>query len=232
MESSILLSGLVGALVSAVLSYWVRVVLARRSQREAERRVAYFHLVGVSRLVATETIISTLLKLIGNQAIESLRPLDGSFEPSHRASVILAKQVRELTPEKLKEFSEAMIFLHSLKASVEDVKASKFSTDYLSKLPKETILSYSFLLDDLDRLRTINQLWISLFETGDRSWVTAERIYDQLLSVARFLEHARKLATPAEASELLRKQIETYTEELFSSLSHQQKVKAALGATK
>ena len=159
MQALALISGLIGALLSAALSYWVRAILAKRAQKEAERRVAYVHFVRISELVASETILTSMLKLMaGGQATDSLGARDGSFEPSHKASVILAEQIRQLTPEKLKETSGMAILPHLLKGLLDNAKELQLSTDQLSKLPKETVLNYSFFLTSLTPLRLVYQL--------------------------------------------------------------------------
>lgn len=241
MQNLALLSGLIGALISAGLSYWIRATLDRRNLRNAEVRLAYVYFVRMSEFVAIEIVVTSLvksfIKVIGEQAQDALSSKDGSFEPSHKISVLIANEIQKLTPEKLKETPSFSIIPVFLKSQMEAVSESKLSDEQLSKLPKETVLTYSLFLNYLSQLRGVILLWTNFFEQQNTSWVTPEAIHDQWLVIYRFFENARKLrsvllsagvASPTEASVLLKKQVNTYNDNLLAKLKHQPKLQAAL----
>jgi hypothetical protein len=241
MQNLALISGLIGALISAGLSYWVRATLDRRNIREAERKLAYVYFVRISEFVAAEIVVTSfiknLVKVVGPQTQEFLRSKDGSFEQSHKLSVLFATEIKKLTPEKLKETPGLSIVPILLQSQLEAMSDSKLSAEQLSKLPKESVLSYSLFLNYLSHLRGVLLLWIAFFEQQQTSWVTPEAIHDQWLAVARLFEHARKLrsalldagaASPSEATELLQRQVRTYNENLLAKFQHQPKLQAAI----
>lgn len=242
MQNIALLSGLIGALISAGLSYWIRAKLDRRNLRDAEVRLAYVYFVKISEFVAIEVVVSSLInsviKVCGSERVqEELSSKDGSFEPSHKASALITHEIQKLTPEKIKETPSLSIIPVFLKSQLEAMSESKLSAEQLSKLPKETVLTYSLFLNYLSHLRGVILLWTIFFEQQNTSWVTPEAIHDQWLAVTRFFEYARKLrfallsagaASTSEASALLQNQVNTYNETILAKLKHQPKLQAAM----
>lgn len=242
MQTVALISGLIGALISAGLSYWIRATLDRRNQRESEVRLAYVYFVRISEQVAIEIVIGSFIKTMAGQHVrDSLVSKDGAFEPSHKVSVLLAQEIQKLTPEKLKESPGLSTVPVFLKSQLEALSESKLSAEQLSNLPRETILTYSLFLNHLSQLRGIVLLWMLFFEEQQTSWVTPEAIHDQWLAISRYFDHARRLraalilggaASKSEASALLEKQVGTYNETVFSKFQHQPKLKAAIEEAK
>lgn len=242
MQSLALISGLIGALISAGLSYWIRATLDRRNQKESEARLAYVYFVRISELVAMDLVVSSFIKIMaGESARESLVSKDGTFEPSHKLSVLLAQEIQKLTTEKLKETPGLSIIPVFLKSQLEALSESKLSAEQLSKLPRETVFTYSLFLNYLSHLRGTVLLWMTSFEEQQTSWVTPEAIHDQWIGVSRFFGHARSLraalvlagaATKSEASTLLQKQVSTYNEIIYAKFQHQPKLKAAIAEAK
>ena len=238
MQSLALISGLIGALISAGLSYWIRATLDRRNLKDAETRLAYVYFVRISELVALEVVVTSFVKIFaGEHAREVLGSKDGSFEPSHKLSVLLAQEIQKLTPEKINETPGISMVPVFLKSQLEAMGESKLSAEQLSKLPRESVLTYSLFLNYLSHLRSVVLLWMVFFEEQQASWITPESIHDQWLAVTRFFEHARKLrsafllagaATNSEATALLQKQISTYNENLLAKFQHQPKLQAAI----
>lgn len=238
MQSIALISGLIGALISAGLSYWVRASLDRRNLRDAEKRLAYVHFVRISELVAIDIVLRSFIKVyVTEDMLKELAAKDSTFEPSHKISVLLAKEIQKLTPEKLAEVPGLSIVPVFLKSQLEALSESKLSAEQLSKLPREAVLTYSLFLNYLSHLRGVVLLWTVFFEEKNASWVTPESIHDQWLSVTKFFEHARILrsvllttgaVTPAEASALLQKQVNAYNESILAKFRNQPKLQAAI----
>ena len=193
MQNVALISGLIGALISAGLSYWIRSYLDRRNLEDAERKLAYVYFVRISDLIAIEIVITSFIKnLVGDRAQETLASKDGSFEPSHKLCVLLANEIKKLTKEKIKETPGLSIVPIFLETQLEAMSESKLSAEQLSKLPKETVLNYSLFLNYLSHLRGVVVLWIAFFENQQMSWVTPEAIHDQWLAVQRLFDQARQ----------------------------------------
>lgn len=245
MQILALLSGLIGALISAGLSYWIRDKLDRRNLRDAEVRLAYVYFVRISELMAYEVVcrefISKLSKTKDFEFFNALLSTELSlFEPSHLASVIVAKNLQELTPEKIKDTPPLSNIPIILKIQLESIHESKLSAEQLSKLPKDTILAYSLFLNFLSPLQAITALWTSIFEEQNASWVTAEEIHRQWRAIVVLFEHAHNLhaslisagvASASEASALLQKQIDTFSECLLAGPKHKLKLQSAEAMT-
>lgn len=241
MEATALIAGLIGALLTAGLGYWVRTALARKAQREAEQRLAYVHFVRVSELIAVDIIVGSIIQVfIDPKAIASLGSSDGKYDPSHKISVLIVESLQKLLPEKLKETPGVPTIPRLLRALVDSIKESQLNPEQLSKLPKDTVLAYSFFLNYLAQLRQVLSLWADFFEHDDRSWLTPENVHDHWLAINRFFGHARILRTAfikygavssREASELLKQQVDKYNEAFVAKWKHKPKIQAALQAT-
>ena len=238
MQNIALLSGLIGALLSAALSYWIRASLDKRALRHAESRLAYVHLVQVSQLVAMDVVLTDFIKIYaGDGTLDSLTSKEGAYEPSHKVSALLAQQLQKNTQLEWKStpgFSIISVYLKSQLDSISDVK---LTAEQLSKLPKESVLIYSEFLSYLSNIQGVVLLYISYFEDDKPPVLTAEGIHDQWLTISRFFSHAEKLrlalvksgaATSKEARALLLMQTSRYRGHLISKLSDQPKIVAAL----
>lgn len=118
MQTVALISGLIGALISAGLSYWIRATLDRRNQKESEARLAYVYFVRISEQVAIELVVSSFIKIMaGERARESLASRDGTFEPSHKLSVLLAEEIQKLTPREAKSNTKSIHRSHVSKVA-------------------------------------------------------------------------------------------------------------------
>jgi hypothetical protein len=238
MRDIALISGLIGALITAGLSYWIRATLDRKNLKESEARLAYVHFVRVSGLVAIELVASSFLKIYAGERIQKeLGSKDGAFEPSHKLSVIFAQEIKKLTPETFRSMPGLSIVPAFLKFQLEAITESQLSAEQLAKLPKEIVFSYSLFLTYLSHLRGVVLIWIDFFETQQTSALTPENIHDQWVAVTRFFSQARKLrselllagaATQSESSDLLRKQVSAYNEQIVEKFQHQPKLQAAM----
>jgi hypothetical protein len=233
-----LLSGLIGALLSAALGFGVRWCLDRRSLQLAEQRVAYVHLVSVSTVVAADTLARSYLKVVvGDMAKETFADPDGIFEPSHAISAFLYQELTKLTPERLNECSGASLIPRVLNGLVEGAKESKLSAEQLSKLPKQSVLVYTQYITYLSHVQHCLELWATLFETGDAKWLTAQFVHDNWLTVDRFCKQATLLrvaliehgaCTKVEAAALLHQQMKQLSETVLANLVHKPKIEAAV----
>jgi len=238
MQIVALFSGLIGALISSGLSYFIRANLDRRNLKEAESRITYVHFVKISEIVAIDAVIKIFVKAYATEDLKAaMKDKDGLFEPSHAICVVLAQQIQKQTPENIKATPGISFVTVYLKSLLESISESKLSTEQLSKLPRETVLNYSSFLSYLSHLQGIILLWSNFIEEPNTEWVTAEAIHDQWLSITKFFEHARILhsslqragsITNNEANVLIRKQSNIMTERYFSKLKHKPKLDAAL----
>ncbi|MDP1681007.1 MAG: hypothetical protein Q8L39_04450 [Burkholderiales bacterium] len=238
MSSVALISGLIGALLSAGLSYWIRSYLDKKNLQNSERALAYVHLVQVSHLVAMRTVITTYFKtLLGDKITQALASKDGLYQPIHKAAVVFANLLKNSEPKKWKETAGVSILPVFFKSQLESISASKLTADQLAKLPRDAVLSYSQFLNSLSYVRGIVLIYISLVEDSQPPLITAENILDQWLTINKFFDQAEKLrlaliksgaATDNEAGILLKTQIAMYSEQLLVRLKEKPQVEAAL----
>ncbi len=230
MEYVAIISGLIGALLSAGLSFWVRLILYRKSQRDAECKIAYIHLVRVSELVAAEVVIRNTIKIfVPNEVLKELISSDGAFGPSHKISVFLAEALNRWSPEEIQNDPSLRAIPRLFSTMLESAKQSRLSPEQLSKFPRDTVLAWHRLQNYNQQLSQCLELWSAYFESNVRFWVTPEGIHDQWRTLERFASVAKELsialvrhgaATLEQAAKLLTAQVNEMHQSLVSKKEH------------
>lgn len=226
MQNIALISGLIGALASAAFSFVVRLILDKRSQRYAERRLAYVYLVSVSEVIAADIIFRSYIKVIvPDRAAKDLISSAGSYEPSHKVCVMLADMFSKLTTEEIHSDPSYRAIPRVIKNLLDGVKESRLSTEQLSKLPREVIFAFHQFQGAQSIICQSIDVWREFVENGERFWITPEIIHEQWRALERFTSEAHLLhkalvdygaATAEEAGRLLSKQVALMNEKIDS----------------
>lgn len=242
MQTIALLSGLIGALVSAALGFVVRLVLDKRAQREAERKLAYVYLVRVSDIVAIDVAARVVAKIfLPAEAEKELMSADGSFEVAHKICAMLAEQLKKLDADAVKNDPALRVIPRWTKSVVDAVKQSQLTPEQLSKLPREAVFASNRFQGAQTYAAQVVDLWGALFENGESYWATAEGLHDQWTAVVRFTEAARLLraelirygaADSREAHKLLTQQTQFIYQMVSKKRSEKPKLQAAEAALK
>jgi hypothetical protein len=241
----VFVAGLVGALLSAALSFFVRAELTKRVQREAEKRVAYVHFVQVSYLVAvdvaTRWYVKVLVDASGADSLKAIKTPDGEYEPSHTLSLLFAFFLRNIPRDVLQQLPGTFVITRMLRSLVDGLKSDKLKPEQLASLPRETIIDYWSFLSNLGHLTQFLSLWADYFEHDGRSWVTAKEIHSHWLCIERLFKSARRLRTALmkagsisseEASTVFETQVNQIKEFFSYDSDHKRKLEAATESIK
>lgn len=238
MQPIAIISGLIGAIASAVLGFVVRYILDRRALRDAERRLAYVYLVKVSDVVAADIVIRTVIKLLVPQDYyNELVVCDKNlFGPSHKLSAMLAEALSKLTKESIEGNPSLMAIPRFAKSQMEAAKEMKLTSEQLSRLPKNVVFLSNRFQTSHGQVMQCIEMWGALFENNERYWVTPDGIHNQWMCIVRFAAVARELrlaliryraTTPKEATELLTKQVSYLIGIISTKWADQPKLAAA-----
>ncbi|MBF0115586.1 MAG: hypothetical protein HQM04_11180 [Magnetococcales bacterium] len=241
MQPDVIISGFVGALLSAGMGYVVRLHLDRRAQKDAERRLAYVYLVRVSELVAAEIVVKAFVRafvkvFVPADVVKELMSPTGAYEPSHKVSAILAEIISKKSPEEFKNNHDSIGVLRLVNEMLGAAKESRLSAEQLSKLPREAIFSCHQFQKHHVYICQVVSMWIGFFENGERCWFTSDGIHNQWRALVQFLDHARSVrdalvlygaATQEQANLLLSRQIHEINEAYVSNSLDQRKITAA-----
>jgi hypothetical protein len=213
MQSLALISGLIGALLSAGLGFVARLILDHRAIRIAERKLAYVYLVRVSEVVAMDIVTRVVIKaLVPPGAVAELLAESDAYSPTHKVSAVLAEMLKSIPLEEVRADSTYRTIPRFAKAQIESAKDVKLSAEQLSKLPPEVIFDSNRYTTLHGHVMQVIEMWGALFENGENAWLTPEGIHDQWLALVRYADSAKQLraaliaagaATPAEAAQLL-----------------------------
>jgi len=235
-------SGLVGALITAVLNYYVRLFVARRAQADVESRIVFVHLVRVSEVVATEQVLTTYVDAIKKALATQLTAIPtetGKYELSHRICAEIARGLTSIPDDKRAEIRRFGYLAEPLERMASSFSEYKLSLEQLSRLPKDVVIAYSAFNAHAGHLHNAVLTWTNFLRSGDSRILTAEVIHGQWISLQAFLQAARTLRTglidfgridAKEANAVLTKQYEITARTVQLTLNHQAKVKAALEA--
>ncbi|SDG27152.1 hypothetical protein SAMN05216571_1084 [Onishia taeanensis] len=236
MEASTLISGLIGALISAALSYIVRIRLENRSKDIEQKKQAYVYLVRISEIIATHVVAKSFIKsMIDDEAKRRLSTAEEDFEASHAICALLAHHLKDVSDEKISEIGlkNAPRYFTPL---IDSTKESRLTTEQLSKLPKNTVYTCHQFQKSLDQILQLAAMWTSYIEDGDRLWVTPEGLYDHWTTLQRFIKQAQDTrislvqygaATPGEADKLLEKQVKEIDEAVSARFENSSPLAAA-----
>lgn len=194
METVAIIAGLVGALATAGLSYLVRSHLDRQALKDAERRLAYVHLVLVSWWVASELVIRVVIeKAIAPLLPEKAKGTPDTYGMSHALCVAIEKLIKERGSTTLHEPRDFTPLLAALRSSLEYLKDSRLTPEQLARLPKDCALSYSQFVSGVVTLSFVVDTWRDTLESGRFEWITADTLHGQWLSLVTAFEAARKV---------------------------------------
>jgi len=233
---------LIGALIAAGLNYYVRLRVARHTQMESERRLAFVHLVKVSEFVALDVFIKSYLDAIEKafaEAFSKLRSSTGTYQLAHRLSAEFAKAIKDIPEDKVSELKQFSYVASMLEEFSESFRDFKIAPDQLARLPKDAVVAYSQFATHASSVRLGVRIWVDFFRDGSRSLLTAEVIHGQWLALELFFESAKQLRAALvafgkidreEASALLQRQLDNIRRNVRLSTEHQQKAKAAFQA--
>jgi hypothetical protein len=238
-----LFSGLIGAIITAILNYIVRLLISKRDQKSNEKKMAYVYLVKISELIAIEILVRRIVEAYAKAFAEDINSLkksaDGKFEMSHGICAAIAKAIDEVSDDKLKELNEYRAAFEIYREILEKAVDFKLPIDVLSKLPKQAIQHYSHFESQASSIKYIFKCWAEFIEKGNKTLLKADFIYGQWLSI-KFLFDAAHVVRAAlikygrisnnEAISLLSAQIQRAKEISHASLSSQSKIKEALSA--
>ena len=242
MQTIALISGLIGALASGALAFGVRIYLDQRAQREAERRLAYVHLVSVTEYVAIEiAVVSYAKAYVSDDTVAKFRAEDGAYELPHAISAFLSEAILKTQPIEGKHKSRIRHlskYAATLLASENEVR---LSPEQLSKLPRSLVVaSYEFQAHHASVCLLVD-LWVDMLGSEDRSWVTPSWFQDQWRSVVRFSQAARRLrdelilygaATKEEGYRILLRRALAAHEMFAAQISDNSKLEAAQAVAK
>jgi hypothetical protein len=228
-----LISGLLGAVITAIFNYFINIKLINRTHKIREQQTAYVYLVKVSLVIAAEIFIKSELKSFMEKA-----GLTKSGEDFFGIAMcaVLAEGINKLELENLEEIKK---FLR--KAETEKIFDEffdyKISDELLAEFPRTAVVNYSLFSGYASGTKSIIAIWFAWARTGDSTLLTAENIYNQWMTIKNFFASAKALrdiliekgnVSDKDAMELVNKQLEEIKKGSAEITSAKPKLEAAL----
>lgn len=215
-----LVSGLFGAVITAIFNYFINVKLAKREQKRKEQRIAYVYLAKISQLLSLE---SSMRQYIADspQCKEVKGLLQKNWEVISRQAlpftfcVVIAGALKKDTDfmAKIKEYYS--FFGTAERLLEQSFDNFKIPVDLLAQFPRDAIIHYEQFIGSILGVKNIISQWLYWIKTGDTKLISDTVLYSHYLSGKLFIEASHKYydviknkagISTKEAEELLRKQ--------------------------
>jgi hypothetical protein len=180
-----LIAGLIGALVSAALSFFVRLKAKEREDTADRKRVALVHFLRLTQPMAVDFMINDLIskqtKVAGGE------PMEG-FEMSHATAVLLAEALSTGTPEGI---AHATMVLKPFAAGmVQAIDDFEISTTDLSRMPEVSVYTYHRHMTASIYFKTALSYLERLLESGKPELIDAAVLHSLYQSYRGYVESA------------------------------------------
>ena len=215
-----LVSGLFGAVITAIFNYVINIKLAKREQERKEQRIAYVYLAKISQLLSLES--STRLYFSDSpdcktliQTIKEHKEYISIPAFPFTFCVIIAGALKKDMDlmAKMKEFSS---FFEMIERLVNQAFENfKIPVDLLAQFPRDAIIQYEQFIGSILGIKNIISQWLYWLKTGDTKLISDTMLYSHYLSGKLFLEASHKFydvikskagISTKEAEEVLKKQ--------------------------
>lgn len=153
-----LLSGLTGAVITAIFNYIVNIKIANRNRRIEQQKLAFLYFVKLSSIVAYENIvkyISTAFEKPVQKMIDVLGIDKAKIETSSAAFAFIAEALKLSIKDGGKGYESFKISINHLKTLSMDSFGYELPDQLLSQFPKEAIVEYEFIVSRLKGVRSI-----------------------------------------------------------------------------
>jgi hypothetical protein len=166
-----IMSGLIGALVSAYLSYVVRLRAKNREDADERKRLAHVNFLLLTNAVAADFFV----KDFSDRMMEAFNIKVEGYGLSHAAATFLATRFAQMKPEDL---SHAQMLLkpviHSVIGSMENFEIRQSA---LGRMQEVAVYTYFRYQTTMIRLKIALDLLDTAFEKGDPKFLDAPIIH-------------------------------------------------------
>lgn len=215
-----ILSGLFGALISAFLSFKVRVIAQNKMKKDLEHRIAYVYVSQLSFLVAANARLQSFFEKI-EARVDTPIP-DNEFTFSHAISIIFEEVIRESdcsTYDNIVGF-EALVELH-----IDNLTKTYLTYEQQAELPKDALIFYQHYEKKLKSVVVIIKQFSSyLSDKKQFLKLDATQIYQAIENIKQFLDSAGVLRAAmikfgkinqAEANLILEQQLQAIEKDIL-----------------
>lgn len=194
-----LLSGLLGAVITAIFNYFINIKLAKREQKRKEQRMAYVYLVKVSDIVAIDLMLRKIIsrelkKLDPNNVFQGfIKSISEKLNMPHAACTLIAKALNDTDSDPIKKIRDSLQSLSQSEYDFPEVMGFQLPDEMLVQLPRESVIHYSSFIKNIFAIRQAYNLWLHWAKTGERDLLKANILYSHWSTIKDISTNARKL---------------------------------------
>jgi hypothetical protein len=185
-------SGLLGALITAILNYLVRAKLASRDLTKREKRIAYVYFIKLSQLIGFIISIrhnysEMLMNQLNKSSIDFSKP--GGI---HLLCFFIAKALNESSI--MDEIKNNIVSFEMMEKTFSHT-FNHFSLpdELLAQFPRQAVVYYNRFILSISSTVTHSNQWVYWAKTNDLKTLTGQTLYMQYLSFKILIETSQKL---------------------------------------
>lgn len=182
-------SGLVGALLSAYLSYVVRIKVKERDEQKRQRKLAHVHFIQLTDFVASDL----LMKEIINRITAESKLENQDFERSHGIAAFLASKFSELEQDAVAQIRA--VLQPTLVVVTESMDKFMLAPAQLAELSSDCVYFYNRYVAASLRLKVGLKLLETLLEQGNPTAIDASALHSLFQAYRAFADASGVLRT-------------------------------------
>jgi hypothetical protein len=218
-------SALIGAFITAIFAYLVRLIIVRRSDKKRQQRFALLYLVRLNQIIALKRAIEFCFKAEINSMKEKIKGYDPY--PLHLGAVKAESLLKNIAnPSAISNIPGVRNLIDISKNWLEKdfYLGFKIEDELLAHLPSDTVMHYHFFIGRISELSVALMLWINAIKSGDFSCFDSNTIYKQITGFKKLIDSTEALRSSLivkagiskkVAVDILSKQAKYYGEEIL-----------------
>ncbi|MCC2525050.1 hypothetical protein [Vibrio coralliilyticus] len=228
-----LLSGLIGAAVTAYFNYRIRWNLTVKDRRETEKRLAYVYSSQLAQYDAAKFWVDYIIDNLTKS--EQIELPEGDFSLSHVVAVYISEEIKKNLPNVDDKVFEQINPILDL--VIDCYKLNKIEPDLLAKLPKQVVYDYLIYEGDVKALlSSVKYIQLKFASREQLESCEAKDFSSLFEATVRLFDSAHNLrigmiafggVSSDEAHEVFTKYVTIFKERFGESLSQDKFLKSA-----
>ena len=177
-----LVSGLIGALLSAYLGFVVRIKVKEREETNRQQKLAHVHFIQLTDFIASDFLIK---EIVSRMSAESKLKNEG-FDLSHGIAAYLATKFSELEPDAIAQIRA--VLKPTVAVVIDSMDKFLLAPTQLAELSSETVYFYNRYIIASLRLKAGLRLFEAILEQENPTAIDAPALHSLFQSYRAFAD--------------------------------------------
>ena len=175
-----LVSGLIGALLSAYLGYVVRIKVKEREDAKRQQKLAHVHFIQLTDFVASDFLMKEIVSRISAES----KLMHEGFDLSHGIAAYLATNFSELKPDAIAQVRA--VLKPTVAVAIDSMDKFLLAPTQLAELSSETVYFYNRYVTASLRLKAGLRLFETILDQENHKAIDASSLHSLFQSYRAF----------------------------------------------